>query len=209
VPRGSGGYRPPAHAAARHPQPGKGYHHGGYYGGHSHGGHYGKGRYYGGRGYYGYRGYYPYYRGYPYYAGYYPYYYPNYYPYYPYYGYSPWGVSLSVGGPYFSASASYNAEPSYSASPSYEAPPREAVDPPGRPSSSDDTGRLRLDVRPADASVYVDDEFWGTAADTRSVRLRSGVHSIEVVRPGFATVRRDVAIVRGETRGFEVDLSRQ
>ena len=53
------------------------------------------------------------------------------------------------------------------------------------------TGRVRLEVRPDDASVYVDDEFRGTARDARILNLPPGRHLIELVRPGFATERRE------------------
>ena len=63
-------------------------------------------------------------------------------------------------------------------------------------------------MRPDDASVYVDDEFWGNARDTKSLILRAGVHAIEIVRPGFATARREVEVVRGETSDVLVELDR-
>jgi hypothetical protein len=78
----------------------------------------------------------------------------------------------------------------------------------GAPSTDPNTGRVRLDVRPDDASIYVDDEFWGNARDTRSIILRAGRHSIEVVRPGFQTTRRDVDVVRGGTNDLVVELER-
>jgi hypothetical protein len=69
-------------------------------------------------------------------------------------------------------------------------------------------GRIRLEVRPEDASVYVDDEFWGNARETKFVTLRSGRHSIELVRPGFEVARREVDVVRGETSDVLVELRR-
>ena len=77
----------------------------------------------------------------------------------------------------------------------------------GRPPASD-TGRVRLEVRPDDASVYVDEEFWGNARETKILTLRSGRHLIEVVRPGFETVRREVDVVRGGTGEVLVELRR-
>ena len=70
------------------------------------------------------------------------------------------------------------------------------------------TGRVRLEVRPDDATVYVDDEFWGSARESRSIALRAGRHSIELVRPGFAVVRREVDVARGETSDVLVELQR-
>ena len=66
----------------------------------------------------------------------------------------------------------------------------------------------RLEVRPEDASVYVDDEFWGNGRETKYLTLRSGRHAIELVRPGFEVARREVDVVRGETSDVLVELRR-
>ncbi len=68
------------------------------------------------------------------------------------------------------------------------------------------TGRVRLEVRPDDATVYVDDEFWGTASESDASTLRAGRHVIELVRPGFEVVRREVDVVAGETSDVLVEL---
>ena len=58
-----------------------------------------------------------------------------------------------------------------------------------RPAASarGELGTLRLDVRPSDASIYVDGAFRGTGR-LRSLRLPPGRHRIEVVRPGYRTL---------------------
>ena len=71
-----------------------------------------------------------------------------------------------------------------------------------------DAGTLRLDVRPADASVYVDGEFRGSGRRGESLRLAPGHHRVEVVRPGYRTVERDVEVRPGETKSLEIDLGR-
>ncbi len=53
--------------------------------------------------------------------------------------------------------------------------------------SSDGQGTLRLDVRPDDASVYVDGTFSGSARDLSRVDLPAGGHRVEIVRPGYRT----------------------
>ncbi len=166
-------------ATARHPRAGTGaYSYGPRYGGHY-------------RPYYG-RSYGGYYR---------PYWYGSYSWGWPYYS-SPWWPygydSPSVYVSYYSSPAEPPAvRPEAGA---YVAPPR--LD------SSRDTGRIRLEVRPEDASVYVDDEFWGNARETKFLTLRSGRHSIEIVRPGFGVVRREVDVVRAETIDVLVELER-
>jgi hypothetical protein len=63
-------------------------------------------------------------------------------------------------------------------------------------------GTVRLNVRPSDASIYVDGAFRGTAR-LRTLRLPAGRHRIEVVRPGYATIEREVDVEPGR----EVDVS--
>jgi hypothetical protein len=71
-----------------------------------------------------------------------------------------------------------------------------------------DSGRLRLDVRPADATIYVDDQFHGTAGSTTVLTLAPGRHTVEVARPGFQTERRVVEVGRGEGRSLSIALQR-
>ena len=192
------GYAPRGSVAQqRHPRAGSGYGHG-YYPGHGyyHGGH----SYY--RPYYGY-GYRPYYSYYPYYSSYWP------------------GVSLSFGWGYGLSWPYYVG--GYDGSPGYSVgvyAPYAGVDgddsgapppPPARDaerSYAGRSGRVRLEVRPDDASVYVDDDFRGTAREARIMNLPPGRHVIELVRPGFATERREVAVVIGESQDVLVELLR-
>ena len=173
-------------AQRRQPRPGYGYGHG----------YYGRSRY--GRGYYGHSYYdrgYPYYGSYPwfslgfYYGGSYGYARPYYAP--------PYGYG------YYPAGDSYAAEP----------PP---VDEDAPPASSDERredvgarGDLRLDVRPDDASVYVDDRFLGSTRELRTLALPPGPHRVEVVRPGFRTVERTVQVRPEAQATVVIELIRQ
>jgi hypothetical protein len=74
--------------------------------------------------------------------------------------------------------------------------------------ASGDAGIVRLDVRPADASIYVDGAFHGTARDVDTVRLSPGRHRVEIVRPGYRTLERDVEVRPGETTDLSADLDR-
>jgi hypothetical protein len=69
-------------------------------------------------------------------------------------------------------------------------------------------GTLRLQVRPGDASVYVDGDFRGTAQQMGALTLPAGKHRIEIVRPGFQTVDREVEVRPGRTTTMEADLGR-
>jgi hypothetical protein len=192
-------------APYRHPRAGTGSGSYYYYGpGRGHGGHYG--RYYGGY----YRPYYPYYR-----------------PYYGYYG-SPYAYgSVYLGWPWYSTWPYYSG--GYSTSSYTYAPPYYYDDgtyPEGarsgdvalapRTSPPDRStavvvggGQIRLEVRPDDASVYVDDAFRGTARDVRLLDLAPGRHRIELVRPGFAIASREVDVVKGERADLFVELQRR
>ena len=69
-------------------------------------------------------------------------------------------------------------------------------------------GLLSLNVTPADASVYVDGRFVGSARQTGELELRPGRHRVEVVRPGYRTGERDVTIETGRTQALSLDLAR-
>ncbi len=69
-------------------------------------------------------------------------------------------------------------------------------------------GELRLEVRPSDASVYVDGAFRGTAREAATLPLPPGPHRIEIVRPGYRTVEREVEIITGETVEVAIELDR-
>jgi hypothetical protein len=71
-----------------------------------------------------------------------------------------------------------------------------------------DAGTLRLELKPSDASVYVDGEFRGSGRRAETVRLAPGRHRLEVVRPGYRTVEREIEVRSGETVRVEVDLAR-
>jgi hypothetical protein len=71
-----------------------------------------------------------------------------------------------------------------------------------------DGGTLRLLVSPADASVYVDGDFKGTVRQLRRLRLSPGKHRVELVRPGFRTLEREVEIRAGRATDLELSLDR-
>ncbi len=168
----------------------------------------------------------------PYYGGHYrPYYYYGGYGHYRPFGHSSlyFGASLYFGWPYYHSgwwpygwadyynSGYYAPYYGYRYDSSDAPPPRDDGHPYDsdrtcralRPDASDgDTGRIRLEVRPDDASVYVDDDFCGSAREARFLRLPSGRHAIELVRPGFEIARREVDVVTGETRDVLVELQR-
>lgn len=70
------------------------------------------------------------------------------------------------------------------------------------------TGSIRLSIRPDDASVYVDGEFRGNARELRSLLMPAGSHRIEIVRPGYRTLERDVAVEAGQSLDLTVNLER-
>jgi hypothetical protein len=72
--------------------------------------------------------------------------------------------------------------------------------------ASRERGTIRLDVSPADASIYVDGMFRGTGQDLRRLSLPAGRHRLEVVRPGYRTLERDVEVQAGETEQVDVNL---
>lgn len=65
-----------------------------------------------------------------------------------------------------------------------------------------------LDVRPGNASVYVDGEFRGIGSRLDHVRLSPGRHRVEVVRPGFRTEEREIDVKEGENPELRIELSK-
>lgn len=82
------------------------------------------------------------------------------------------------------------------------------------PSSSvnDGVGRLFISVLPSDAAVYLDGHFLGTAGEigqlSAGMVVEPGDHVIELVRPGYETVRRDLVVPPGERTIVEIELDR-
>jgi hypothetical protein len=71
-----------------------------------------------------------------------------------------------------------------------------------------DTGRLRVDIRPPDASIYIDGVFRGPARAMDGVLLPSGRHHVEIVRPGYRTDEREIEVRDGEVTDLRADLER-
>ena len=67
-------------------------------------------------------------------------------------------------------------------------------------------GRLELSIRPEDASVYVDGAFRGSAREASTLRLAPGRHRIEIVRPGYKTLEKEVDVAPGQTTDVKVEL---
>ncbi len=65
---------------------------------------------------------------------------------------------------------------------------------------------LRLSVSPPDSSVYIDGTFRGTGRETDALALAPGRHKVEVVRPGYRTVEREVEVTAGEPTELTIDL---
>jgi hypothetical protein len=76
--------------------------------------------------------------------------------------------------------------------------------------SSDGSGRLRLEIEPSDASVYLDGRFVGTAVDLQrarnGLRLEPGEHRIAVVRPGHQAEEQEFTVAAGEEVELEFEL---
>lgn len=81
-----------------------------------------------------------------------------------------------------------------------------------REESARENSRLRLRVEPADAAVYLDDRFIGTAEEInslpRGISVSSGKHTVTVSRPGFRDHAVDVELGEGETEELKVSLKR-
>ncbi|MDQ5871032.1 MAG: PEGA domain-containing protein, partial [Acidobacteriota bacterium] len=80
----------------------------------------------------------------------------------------------------------------------------------GRAGATRGEARLRLDVAPSDAAVYIDDRFMGTAQSLESdgIPISAGRHTVVVSRPGYRDRRVEVDVSRGETERVEINLEK-
>lgn len=71
-------------------------------------------------------------------------------------------------------------------------------------------GYLRLKVIPGDAAVYIDDRFIGTGDEISrlhgALRLATGEHTIQVIRPGFVNRILQHLVIDGEHQQLDVWL---
>ena len=81
------------------------------------------------------------------------------------------------------------------------------------PEAAAEPGFARLSITPADASVYLDHEYLGTAALVSrlhgDLRLEPGGHLLQVVRPGYVSGERDFVVAPGERRRVQIDLEKE
>lgn len=75
-----------------------------------------------------------------------------------------------------------------------------------------DQGRLRFEVGPGDAAVYVDDRYVGTGKElgglTRGLRVNPGKHTVTVVRPGYGSKTVEVESRPGAAVDVVVELEK-
>lgn len=88
----------------------------------------------------------------------------------------------------------------------------EPVDEPRR--STIRKGMLRFDITPADAAVYLDGEFLAEASELSRLHgalpVAEGPHRIEIVRPGFVSVRQSIDVSESpEPTRVVIELTRE
>ena len=91
--------------------------------------------------------------------------------------------------------------------------PRESAEggtPP--PTETVKKARIRFDVSPRDAAVYLDDRYLGAADELLAIRrglvVSPGKHTVTVVRPGYTPQTVTVDVGPGESDEVEVELER-
>lgn len=79
-------------------------------------------------------------------------------------------------------------------------------------SSDQQVGRLLLSLWPPDAAIYLDGNFLGTAEEigqlSAGLVVEPGEHQLEVVRPGYGTIRRSVSVPAGEKTEVKFELNK-
>lgn len=86
------------------------------------------------------------------------------------------------------------------------------TEPPVEPSTTipaHNTGRLRLEIEPVDAQVFVDGEFVGTVKDHQGeLEIEAGTRRIEIRAPKHEALTFDVRVVAGRTLTYRGALTR-
>ncbi len=88
------------------------------------------------------------------------------------------------------------------------APPGQRTDVASGHEQRSGSGELHLRVQPKDATVYVDGEFRGDVPQADHLRLDPGPHKVELARPGYRTLEREVTVEAGRTVDLDVELER-
>ena len=83
--------------------------------------------------------------------------------------------------------------------------------PPAEPAAPAATGRLTIQVQPADATVLIDGQPWplSPGQDTAVADLSEGRHVIQVRKPGYVGYLSEADVQRGETTTVNVSLRTQ
>lgn len=79
------------------------------------------------------------------------------------------------------------------------------------PAAQSATGRLTIQVQPADANVLIDGQPWPASPgqDTVILDLSEGRHVVQVRKPGYVGYLTEVEVRRGETTTVNVNLRAQ
>jgi hypothetical protein len=116
-------------------------------------------------------------------------------------GYYPWGFAgLGFAGGYGYYGGYY--DPAFGDDPYY----------PQYQSGRDDSGGLKLKVKPSDASVYVDGYYVGLVNDFdgafQKLTIEPGAHRVEIRAPGYETLQIDVRIEPSHTSTYRGELKK-
>jgi len=116
-------------------------------------------------------------------------------------GYYPWGYAGLgfagyYGGYYGGYDSDFGPDPYY---PQYQ-------------SGRDDSGGLKLKVKPSEATVYVDGYYVGVVDDFDGVfqklTMEPGEHRVEIRAPGYETLQMDVRIEPGKSSTYRGELKK-
>ena len=117
----------------------------------------------------------------------------------PEYGFYPWGFGgLGFGSPYGGYDDPWYGRGGYESYGGYGA------------YRTDESGAIRLNIKPREAQVYVDGYYAGVVDDFDGVfqrlHLEPGPHRVEVRAPRFETLSLDLRVSPGHTIKYEGEL---
>ena len=100
-------------------------------------------------------------------------------------------------------------KPKYKPRPSAEKKPEKKVE--IKKDKSDPYIKVILEIEPAESSIYIDGKFWGISPQGKKIgnlRLKPGKYTLEVVKPGYKSYKKELDITGEEDLKLVIDLKK-
>ena len=76
--------------------------------------------------------------------------------------------------------------------------------------SMEEPAIVTMKISPEDASIYVNDKFWGIVpkgGNIENLRLKPGEYTLQIVKPGFKYYEKNITLTKGQKLNLEINLT--